>query len=85
MLYKLHTYIFIVGFLAIGFIFAMTYARSFSVMSLAPILAFVTQMGLLLHYSRDDGFTGYDDHAYDDQHYQKQYGADSSEDLLQIV
>lgn len=54
MLYKLHTYIFIVGFLAIGFIFAMTYARSFSVMSLAPILAFVTQMGLLLHYSSDE-------------------------------
>lgn len=54
MIYKLHTYIFIVGFLAIGFIFAMTYARSFSVMSLAPIIAFITQMSLLLHYSSDE-------------------------------
>lgn len=54
MLYKLHTNIFIVGFLAIGFIFTMAHVRSFSVMSLAPIIAFITQMGLLLHYSSDE-------------------------------
>ena len=53
MLFKLHTYIFIVGFLAIGFIFAMTYERSFILMSVAPIMAFITYMGLLLHFSHE--------------------------------
>ena len=54
MTYKLHTYIFIVGFLTIGFIFAMVNQRSFSLISAAPIIAFVTQMGLLLHFSFDE-------------------------------
>lgn len=62
MLFKLHTYIFIVGFLTIGFIFAMTYQRSFILMSVAPIMAFITQMALLFHYSKDD-HTDYSEHS----------------------
>ena len=62
MLYKLHTNIFIVGFLAFGFIFAMTYQRSFILMSVVPFVAFVTQMALLLHYSKDD-HTDYSEHS----------------------
>lgn len=62
MLYKLHTNIFIVGFLAIGFIFAMTYQRSFILMSAVPIVAFVTQMALLLYYSKDE-HTDYSEHS----------------------
>jgi len=62
MLYKLHTNFFIVGFLTIGFIFAMTYQRSFILMSAAPIVAFVTQMALLLYYSKDD-YTDYSEQS----------------------
>ena len=54
MLYKLHTNFFIVGFLAIGTIFALVFNRSFILMSVAPIVAFITHMGLLLYFSREE-------------------------------
>ena len=55
MLYKLHTNIFLVGLLTIGFIGAMVMEKVLCLMTFAPLLAFVTQMSLLLYFSRDTG------------------------------
>ena len=55
MLYKMHTNIFLVGLLTIGFIGAMVMEKVLCLMTFAPLLAFVTQMSLLLYFSRDTG------------------------------
>ena len=54
MLYKLHTYIFIVGILAIGFMAVMAYDRAIDIMTLIPLGAYVTQICLMLFFSRED-------------------------------
>lgn len=54
MLSKLHTYIFIVGLLAIGFMAVITYEKAIDLMTLIPVGAFVTQICLILFFSRDD-------------------------------
>ena len=53
MLYKLHTNIFLVGLLTIGFIAAMVLEKVLCLMTFAPLLAFITQVGLLIYFSRD--------------------------------
>lgn len=53
MLYKLHTNIFFVGLLTIGFIAAIVMEKVLCLMTFAPLLAFVTQMCVLLYFSRD--------------------------------
>ena len=53
MLYKLHINIFIVGLLTIGFIATMVMEKVLFMMTFAPLLAFITQLGLLLYFSRD--------------------------------
>ena len=53
MLYKLHINIFIVGFLTIGFIAAMVMEKVLCLMTFAPLVAFITQVGLMLYFSRD--------------------------------
>ena len=53
MLYKLHTNIFLVGLLTIGFIASMVMEKVMCLMTFAPLLAFITQMSLILYFSRD--------------------------------
>lgn len=53
MLYKLHINIFVVGLLTIGFIAAMVMEKVLCLMTFAPLLAFITQVGLLLYFSKD--------------------------------
>ena len=53
MLLKLHTNIFVISFLTCCFIALVMNARSFCIMSLAPLVAYVTQMGLLLYFSQE--------------------------------
>ena len=55
MLYKHHNNIFIYGLLTLGMIACLTNQRSFDLMAVGTILAFVSQMGLLLYFARDDG------------------------------
>lgn len=55
MLYKLHINIFLVGLLTIGFIGTMVMEKVLCMMTFAPMLAFVTQVCLLLYFSRDTG------------------------------
>lgn len=54
MLYKLNFNIFIVGAVTIGFIAAMTPDRALNVMSITTVVAFITQMLLLLYFSSED-------------------------------
>ena len=54
MLYKLHTNILFVGLLTIGFIAAMVAEKLFCLMTFAPLVAFVTQVGLLLYFAKDE-------------------------------
>lgn len=58
MLYKHHNNIFIYGLLTMGMIACMTNQRSFDLMAVGTILAFVSQMVLLLYFARED-FRGY--------------------------
>ena len=54
MLYKLHTIFLILGLLTIGFMAVVVYEKSFSIITLGSVVAFVTQGGLLLHFSREE-------------------------------
>lgn len=54
MLLKLHTNIFVVGLLTFGFMAVMVTAKSFSLMTLASLVGFVTQMALLSYFSHED-------------------------------
>lgn len=54
MLYKLHNNIFIVGLLTIGIIAAMSSGNVFSLITPYTIIAYITQLLLLLSFSRDD-------------------------------
>lgn len=53
MLTKLHTNIFVVSFLTCSFIALIMNARSFCIMGLVPLVAFITYMGLLLLFSQE--------------------------------
>lgn len=55
MLYKHNNNIFIYGILSLGMIACLTNQRSFDVMAVGTILAFASQMGLLLYFAREDG------------------------------
>ena len=55
MLYKHNNNIFIYGLLTLGMIACLTNQRSFDLMATATILAFVSQMALLLFYARESG------------------------------
>ena len=54
MLYRLHTIFLVLGVLTIGFMASMAYERAFSIITLGAVVAFITQGGLLLHFSRED-------------------------------
>lgn len=54
MLYRLHTNILIVGLLAIGFLAAMSSGNVLSLTTPFTLVAFVTQLLLLLSFSRDE-------------------------------
>lgn len=54
MLYKLHINIFLVSILTYGFIIALAYNKSVSVMTLCPLMALVTQLALMVYFSRDE-------------------------------
>lgn len=54
MLYRLNLNIFIVGAVTIGFMAALTAERALTVMALITVVAFITQMLLMLYFSRDD-------------------------------
>lgn len=54
MLYKLHNNIFLAGFLTYGLMAAMIPNRVLSMMTVGFVFAFVTQMALLLYYSREE-------------------------------
>ena len=54
MLYRLHSNILIVGLLSIGLLGALALERSFCLMTLGTLLAYVTQLGLLMYFSRDE-------------------------------
>jgi hypothetical protein len=54
MLYKLHLNISVVGILTIGYIAAIAVNRALFLMFLVPIVAFISQMCLLLYFSSND-------------------------------
>lgn len=54
MLYKLHINILLVGLLTIGFIASMVIEKVFCLMTFAPLLAFITQVVLLLYFTKDE-------------------------------
>ena len=54
MLYKHHNNIGIYGFLTMGIIACLTNQRSFDLMAVGTILAFVSQIGLLLYFAREE-------------------------------
>lgn len=54
MLYKLHIDIFIIGLIAFGLMATAAIGRVGNIMTLAPLLAFITQVSLLLNFSRND-------------------------------
>lgn len=54
MLYRLHTNIFIISLLTFGIITALAYKKSMSMMTLNSLVALVTQLALLLFYSREN-------------------------------
>ena len=53
MLYRLHNNILIIGLLSIGILAAMAAKKAFCLMSVGTIVAFVTQMALILFYTRE--------------------------------
>ena len=55
MLYKHNNNIFIYGLLSLSLIACLTNQRSFDLMAVGAILAFVSQMALLLYFARDEG------------------------------
>lgn len=55
MLYRLHTNIFLVGLLSIGILAALVPARSGCVMTAGTVLAFITQVALLLYFCQQAG------------------------------
>lgn len=54
MLYRHHNNIFICGLLAMGMIACLTNQRSFDLMAVGTILAFVSQMAMLLYFAREE-------------------------------
>jgi len=54
MLYKHHNNILICGLLTMGIIASLTNQRSFDLMAVGTILAFISQIALLLHFARGD-------------------------------
>lgn len=54
MLYKHHNNIFIYGLLSMGVIACLTYQNSFDLMAVGTILAFVSQMALLLFFAQEE-------------------------------
>lgn len=55
MLYRLHTDILIIGILAYGFIAVAIAGRAFNLIGLCFAVAFITQMCLMIYFSREDG------------------------------
>lgn len=53
MLYRLHNTIFIIGLLLIGFLAALAPERSFCAMTVGTLVAFVSQLLLLVYYSQE--------------------------------
>ncbi len=53
MLYKMHTIFLVLGILTIGLMAAITYEKAFSIITSGAVVAFVTQGGLLLHFSKE--------------------------------
>lgn len=54
MLYKLHTILLVLGVLTIGLMAAVVYEKAFSVITVGSVIAFITQGGLLLHFSKEE-------------------------------
>ena len=54
MLYKLHTNILIIGLLTIGFMAVKVYDRAFSLMTLCLVISFISQMALMILFSRKE-------------------------------
>ncbi len=54
MLYRLHTLFLVLGVLTIGLMAAVAYEKAFSVITASAVVAFITQGGLLLHFSREE-------------------------------
>ena len=54
MLYRLHTNIFIIGILTIGFMATKVYDRAFGLMTLCTVIPFISQLALLLFFSREE-------------------------------
>lgn len=54
MLYKYHNNIFIYGLLTMGMIACLTYRHSFDLMAVGTILAFVSQLVLLVFFAREE-------------------------------
>lgn len=56
LLYKINTDIFVIGLITIGILSAIVIDRSLCWMTAGTLFAFTTQMGLLVYFSREDGF-----------------------------
>ena len=54
MLYRHHNNILIIGLLTMGIIACLTYQHSFDLMAVGTILAFVTQIAILLYFAREE-------------------------------
>ena len=54
MLYKIHNNYFIIGLLAFGFMATMIISKALGIMTLASLIAFITQMALMLYFSSDE-------------------------------
>lgn len=55
MLYRLHNYYLIIGLLLIGFLAVMTSERAFCSNSLVTLFAYVSQLLLIIRFSRENG------------------------------
>lgn len=60
MLYRLHNNILIIGLLTLGVLIALSASRAFCAMTVVTVIAFATQLLLLLFYLRGEG-TSYSD------------------------
>lgn len=54
MLYKLHTNIIVIGFLTIGIMASIVIEKALCMMTLVPLLSFISNLFLLLYYSREE-------------------------------
>ena len=53
-LYRLHTNMLIIGALTIGFAIVMVSGRAYCLMTVATVIAYISQLSLMIFFSRDD-------------------------------